>query len=210
VTVASHAGFPREIGAKMLVCDGGEFFGTIAEEFRAAGTSRSSGVLRSGEPRSHQSASRSHYRQCCGGTVALLIEILHRGHSSTFSGQGNVGRQFASPHGDTLSIHLIDSRPEWLYSLKFQATVVRHRNLAHFLSKVHGIQTEPIPWFSPTTLWIGDCGELYPNRRATSGSSERTKWLRFHSRLKSLASMKRSGEVTAIEFAERKVPKEIA
>ncbi len=220
VTVASHSGSaPREIGAKMLVCEDGEFFGTIGggslEQLALAEAAK---ALSLGEPRFAKIPLGPTTGQCCGGTVALLIEVLHRGPQLYVFGAGHVGRAVCQVLAETpFQIHLIDPRPEWLFSPEIPSSVLRH----------------PEPWLDVVTKakWEAErtyavvlthqhaldqaiLGELVGKPARYLGLiGSRTKWRRFQSRLQSLGI-----EASALEKVtcpigiplKGKAPKEIA
>jgi xanthine dehydrogenase accessory factor len=80
VVVAAHDGSsPREVGAAMLVWDGGQS-GTIgggALEFEAVARAR--GMLAAGGARLDREALGPKLGQCCGGAVTVLTEVYEAG-----------------------------------------------------------------------------------------------------------------------------------
>lgn len=129
-TVTNVAGStPREVGAKMLVCDDGAFFGTIGggkleqlaleDALRAIDTGLSKSVkyplcIRTG--------------QCCGGSVDMFFEVVNNGPLLYLYGAGHVGQALCSVlDGTPFYIHLIDERSEWLETETLPKNVVRHK-----------------------------------------------------------------------------------
>lgn len=193
VTVATHAGSsPREIGAKMLVCENGEFFGTIGGgNLEALALKEAAACLKTGKPSFNKLSLGAATGQCCGGTVGLLVEVLHRGPQLYVFGAGHVGRAICQVlSGTPFQIHLIDSRPEWLYSTEIPPTVVRHSEpWTTFLGQAawDPERTYSVVLTHQHALDQAIVGELVGKPARYIGLiGSRTKWQRFQARLGSL------------------------
>ena len=120
VTVTQSGGStPREPGAKMLVLEGGEFFGTIGgghlEELAIADALA---ALAENATRSVKYPLGAKTGQCCGGVVELFFESFGRGPELYLVGAGHVGQAVARVlEGTPFRVHVIDDRPEWLARL---------------------------------------------------------------------------------------------
>jgi xanthine dehydrogenase accessory factor len=220
VTVASHAGStPREIGAKMIVEESGEFHGTIGGgTLESLALAEALEALRKGEPRFTKVPLGPATGQCCGGTVGLLIEVLQKGPKLFVFGAGHVGRAICQVlSGTPFEIHLVDSRREWLYSTEIPAGVLRH-------PEPWNAFVESAPWDSERTYAVV-LTHLHALDQAILAEAlgkpwrylgligSRTKWERFRSRLiQAGADPSRLDEVTCpIGIALKgKSPKEIA
>jgi len=192
VTVASHSGSsPREIGAKMLVCEGGEFFGTVGGgNLEALALQEAAECLRTGKPSFQKFSLGAATGQCCGGTVGLLVEVLHRGPQLYVFGAGHVGRAICQVlSGTPFQIHLVDSRPEWLYSTEIPQTVIRHQAWTTFLAQATWDEerTYAVVLTHQHALDQAIIAELVGKPARYLGLiGSRTKWTRFQSRLTSL------------------------
>lgn len=117
VTVASVEGSaPREVGAKMIVLEDGNFFGTIGGgnlEHLAIEEARK--LLSFGTSTKIRFPLGAKTGQCCGGIVELLFESLHTGPQLYIFGAGHVGQALAKALNEsTFTVHLIDEREEWI------------------------------------------------------------------------------------------------
>ncbi len=193
VTVASHAGSsPREIGAKMLVCESGEFFGTIGGgNLESLALKEAAECLKSGKPSFNKISLGAATGQCCGGTVGLLVEVLQRGPQLYVFGAGHVGRAICQVlAGTPFQIHLIDSRPEWLFSTEIPQTVLRHPEpWMHFLTQASwdAERTYAVVLTHQHALDQAIIAELVGKPARYIGLiGSRTKWQRFQARLGSL------------------------
>jgi xanthine dehydrogenase accessory factor len=124
VEVRGHA--PRDAGAKMVVgtdqvwgsVGGGNLEQAAVVRARAmidasvAGPETQDSAL-------NEHASNEHGRQCCGGTVRLLLEPLAVRPVVAIFGVGHVGHELARILSRLdLQLHLVDSRPEQLDELR--------------------------------------------------------------------------------------------
>ena len=119
---------PRETGAKMVVLEGTEFFGTIGgghleqlvlEDARKCIPLAESRVIR--YPLGAKTG------QCCGGVVEVLIETLNCGPQLYVFGAGHVGQAVCRTlTGTPFRVHAVDERPEWIQSPEIPDSVIRH------------------------------------------------------------------------------------
>lgn len=220
VTVANFSGStPREIGAKMLVCEDGEFFGTIGGgNLERLAIADAVSALKDGNPRFTKFPLGPTVGQCCGGSVGLLVEVLGRGPKLYVFGAGHVGRAICQVlTGTPFQIHLVDARSEWLLSNEIPSAVVRH--------------SEPWTTFLATAEWnahqtycvilthqhsldqaiLAEIAERPSRYVGLIGS--RTKWARFRMRLKSLGLSEQTLDRVTCPIGvplKGKSPKEIA
>lgn len=131
VTVTQCTGStPRETGAKMLVMQDGQFFGTIGGghlEQLAIEDARK--ALQEGVSKSIRYPLGAKTGQCCGGIVELLFEALNTGPSLYLFGAGHVGQAICRTlEGTPFTVHVVDERNEWVESPKLPEGVVKHPN----------------------------------------------------------------------------------
>jgi xanthine dehydrogenase accessory factor len=123
VTVAEVRGHaPREAGAKMVVSQH-RTWGTVGGgNLEATAVARAREMIESGaagpemsEARLNPHARTEHGRQCCGGTVRLLLEPLPARPVVALFGLGHVGYELARILSRLpVRLLLVDSRPEQL------------------------------------------------------------------------------------------------
>jgi xanthine dehydrogenase accessory factor len=118
---------PREAGAKLLVTAEGWAWGSIGggpleraaiEDAKSAldeGACRVATYGFCGDPES------------CGGNAEVLIEVLNAGPHLLLFGAGHVGHALCRVlEGTGHTVHLVDSRPEWLDQPGIPPGVIRH------------------------------------------------------------------------------------
>ena len=129
VTVTGCTGStPREVGAKMLVLQGGEISGTIGgghlEELAIKDAVK---CLEAGAAKTIRYPLGAKTGQCCGGIVDLLIEVVNTGPALYLFGAGHVGQAVCrSLVGTPFTVHVIDEREEWVKSPQIPSEVIRH------------------------------------------------------------------------------------
>lgn len=112
---------PREIGAKIIVLENGDFFHTIGggelerqviEQAKKCLLENKNGLF------SYPLGAKT--GQCCGGVVEVYIEVVHNNRPDLFIfGQGHVGLAIAKTLEDgPLQITGVDPRDEWLEKSK--------------------------------------------------------------------------------------------
>lgn len=129
VTVVSAAGStPAGVGAKMLVAQGGEIFGTIGGgHLEQLATADALACLASGESKTFRYPLGAKAGQCCGGVVETLVEALGTGPQLYLFGAGHVGQALCRVlAGTPFSVHAIDGRAEWLGADGLPGAVRRH------------------------------------------------------------------------------------
>lgn len=130
VTLARAQGSsPREEGAKMIVLEEGQFFGTIgggALEKQALEDVQQ--CLKESKTRSFEYKLCTRTGQCCGGKVEILVEVLNNNPQVYIFGAGHVGQALCRTlSGTAFNIHVIDEREEWVESENIPGDCVRHR-----------------------------------------------------------------------------------
>jgi xanthine dehydrogenase accessory factor len=138
--VESKGSSPREPGAKMLVLPDGTFFGTIGGgNLEAQALEDALDCFEEGKSKSVEYLLCVKTGQCCGGVVQLMMEIVNDNPRLYIFGAGHVGQALASTLvGTPFSIHLIDERPEWIFSDKIPSEVIRHQiPWPEFVDKAH-------------------------------------------------------------------------
>ena len=129
VTVCRTLGStPREIGAKMIVCDDGTTHGTIgggAVEQLAIRDAQD--CLKRREAGIFNYPLTAEHGQCCGGGMELLIEMINCGPQLHVYGAGHVGQELSRVlEGTAFTTHLIDSRERWVNDPRVPDSCVRH------------------------------------------------------------------------------------
>lgn len=111
---------PREIGAKMIVVENGDFYGSIG------GGGLEKDVLNVCKVSFASDDGRTAWKekiplgaltgQCCGGTVEIFFEKYGNGPEVYIFGAGHVAQALAKVlEGTPFNVHLIDERKEWIY-----------------------------------------------------------------------------------------------
>lgn len=129
VTVTANTGStPRDVGAKMLVIAGGEFFGTVGggrlEELALADARK---CLEEESSKTIRYPLGAKTGQCCGGVVDLFFEVMNVGPQLYLFGAGHVGQAICKVlEGTPFHVHLIDERKEWVDSPSVPPGVSKH------------------------------------------------------------------------------------
>ncbi|OVE81703.1 hypothetical protein BVY03_02910 [bacterium K02(2017)] len=141
VTVIEDKGStPRDAGAKMIVLENNESFGTIGggnlEELAKVEALK---ILRDGKNQSKDYSLCQKTSQCCGGKLELLFEILNLRPKLYLFGAGHVGQAVCQVLADTMfDVHLIDDRPKYLDMNSIPSTVKKYNlNCDDFISKIN-------------------------------------------------------------------------
>ncbi|GAA1415788.1 xanthine dehydrogenase accessory protein XdhC [Streptomyces thermospinosisporus] len=147
VTVAAVRGHaPRDAGAKLVVGER-ETWGSIGGgNVEAVAIDRAREMIAAGERKPelmdfalNDKVTNHHGVQCCGGTVAVLLEPLPVVRSVAIFGVGHVGLELARILArQDLDLHLIDSRADVLAPERLQA-------LADSVARVHVHHTPLLP-----------------------------------------------------------------
>jgi xanthine dehydrogenase accessory factor len=123
---------PRELGAKMLIAQIGEVFGTIGGgQFEYQIIDEAKKLLVSTDiPKSFVTTKdfplSVKTQQCCGGTVQVLFELIRPYQRLFIFGAGHVGAALARVlEGLPFQVHLIDERAEWIQSDKIPESTMR-------------------------------------------------------------------------------------
>lgn len=214
---------PRELGAKMLVYDNGEFIDSIGGgnlERTALEECKKIFINQNAPKVSKQKVPLGALTgQCCGGTVELLYEVMNDSPQAYIFGAGHVGQALANILVDTpFGVHLIDERHEWIRHATVDLKVVKHEMSAlEFLfdlpqneSKTfvivmthdHSIDQEIIEkTVSMKTAYIGLIGSA-------------SKWARFNQRFKQkglhLDLFEKVHCPIGVDIGGGKTPKEVA
>lgn len=129
LTIAQVVGsVPREVGAKMIVLENGQFFGTVG----GGGLEKNAieqALRLLGEGGSHVAriSLTPEHGHACGGTVEVLFEVMNQKPRVYICGVGHVGQALCRVlDGTPFEVHAVDSREEWIRSSLLPATVVRH------------------------------------------------------------------------------------
>jgi len=122
---------PREVGAKMILLNSGEFFGTIGgghlEQFLLNSAQH---ALQEGKSLTKTIPLGAQTGQCCGGVVTCFIEIIKPCPQLLLFGAGHVGQAICQVlQGTPFHIHLFDERPNWLNQQSDQEHITCHQNL---------------------------------------------------------------------------------
>ncbi|MEW6467648.1 MAG: XdhC family protein [Bacteroidota bacterium] len=111
---------PRKIGAKMLVDEKGQVFGTIGGgELERNVIGNAFEQIRSGTAKLFRHDLLHQHNMCCGGTVDVLIEPIFMRSKLYIFGAGHTGSALAEYAADlSFEIFLVDNRKEYLASCK--------------------------------------------------------------------------------------------
>lgn len=129
VTITHVSGSaPREVGAKMLILEGSDFFGTIGGgHLEELVLKEARDCLKLGLSRTTRYPLGAKTGQCCGGVVELFFEVLNQGPRLYLFGAGHVGQAICRTlAGTPFQVHVIDERPEWIESPLLPKDTHRH------------------------------------------------------------------------------------
>lgn len=113
---------PRKVGAKMLVYENGEIFGTIGGgELERAVIEDALEQLKNGKPQIFHHDLLHQHGMCCGGTVDIYIEPVMKKNKLYIFGAGHTGQALAR-YASTLNfeIVIIDDRKENLDEVEIE------------------------------------------------------------------------------------------
>lgn len=131
VTVTNiHGSTPREIGAKIIIVNEKEFYGTIGGGALEARVIKETLAFLSQEMNSsktHRLEFRlSDLSMVCGGDTAVLIEIINSHPDVYLFGAGHCGLALSKVlQGVPFNLHVIDEREDWLE--KYPMNVHKHQ-----------------------------------------------------------------------------------
>ena len=126
--VGTQGSSPRDTGAKMIVLESGEFFGTIGGgKMEQLALEEARRCLASGNSKLMKIPLAAKAGQCCGGTVDLFFEPIGMESSLFVFGAGHVGLALCETlQGTPFRVHLIDERHAWIHSPKIPRDVHCH------------------------------------------------------------------------------------
>ena len=114
--VGTKGSTPRKIGAKMIVDDKGNIFGTIGGgELEKNVIENALNVFKKNKPKTYRHDLLHQHGMCCGGTVDIFIEPVMMKKKLYIFGAGHTGQMLAklSVNFDLETV-LIDDRKEYL------------------------------------------------------------------------------------------------
>ena len=127
--VQSSGSTPRKPGAKMIISQSGEFFGTIGGgELEKKVLDDSKLIFESETTQTRSYDLFTEKGEGCGGTAIVLFETINQGPHLYIFGAGHVGLALCRVLNETpFIVHLIDEREEWVFSKTVSDAVIRHR-----------------------------------------------------------------------------------
>ena len=178
---------PREVGAKIIVLQNGDFFHTIGGgELERQVIEQATKCLSENKNGLFSYPLGAKTGQCCGGVVEVYIEVIHNNKPNLYIfGQGHVGLAIAKTLEDgPLNITGVDSRDEWLEKSKqFKINHLKlgevkdiqlpHGSAAVVLTHSHDLDFDLVNYLcqKDDLAYIGMIGSD-------------SKWIRFQRRLK--------------------------
>lgn len=119
IIVATQGSTPRKKGAKMIVTETGETWGSIGGgtlELKVIEDAQQ--VIKEREARTFRHALVHDHGMCCGGQVTLYIEPVINMKKLYIFGAGHIGKALARLAGDfDFAVTVIDERPEMTEAL---------------------------------------------------------------------------------------------
>lgn len=117
--VSTKGSTPLKTGAKMLITENGDFFGTIGGgQLEKAVMKDAKNIIILGETRLFEHNLLQQHGMCCGGIVQVLIETIFPAEKLFIFGSGHVGRALAFFAKDLdFDVFVIDPREEELNKL---------------------------------------------------------------------------------------------
>lgn len=186
--IEAEGSTPRHVGAKMIVTEAGEVFGTIGGgNLEAKVIAAGRAAIAAGSPSTLTLALGPALGQCCGGRVAIFIEPDERPDALYLFGAGHVAKELchvAPALG--FQVTVIDPRPEWNSQERFP--------LAHQLLVEEGLEAVSHLPFDAHGTWAAvmthdhradeDILRALLERplRYVGLIGSRTKWARFRQR----------------------------
>lgn len=127
--VQSSGATPREAGAKMIILQSGEFFGTIGGgEFEKKVLDDAKMIFENETAITKSYDLFTEKGEGCGGTAVVLFEVINQGPHLYIFGAGHVGLALCRVlHETPFVVHLVDEREEWVFSRSVSDSVIRHR-----------------------------------------------------------------------------------
>lgn len=103
---------PRKTGAKMIVCENGEIFGTIGGgELEKSVIKNALEQIKEGKSKIFRHDLLHHHNMCCGGTVDIYIDLIMKKNKLYIFGAGHIGQALAKHAINCdFEIFLIDDR----------------------------------------------------------------------------------------------------
>ena len=119
---------PRKVGAKMLVYENGEIYGTIGGgELEKSVIKDALQQMRERKPKLFRHDLLHQHEMCCGGTVDIYIEPVMKKNKLYIFGAGHTGRALAQvAAGFDFEIYMIDDRKEFLDDCKTEGVSKMH------------------------------------------------------------------------------------
>ena len=144
LSVIETRGFtPRKSGARMLLAEDGETFGTIgggAIERECLEAARHD-LAEGGTARTLRWHLTQELGMCCGGEMAVFLEVLEPAPRLFLFGAGYIGRALAVlAAGCGFDVTVVDERPEWALPERFPECYVSAQSAEDFL---RGLTTTP-------------------------------------------------------------------
>ena len=190
VTITHVSGSaPREVGAKMLVMENGDFFGTIGgghlEDLAIRDAQK---ALKKNSSHGVRYPLGAKTGQCCGGVVELFFEVLNHGPVLYLFGAGHVGQAVCRTlEGTPFRVHVIDERTEWIQSPLLPRETRRHEE--EWSDFVRGARFDPERTYVAVMTHRHDIDQeiiqavLDRPVRYLGLIGSRSKWARFQQRL---------------------------
>ncbi len=127
VTVTNVQGSaPREPGAKLIITQAGELFGTVGGgRLEALVMEDAQKAIESNTSCTQKYPLGATAGQCCGGVVEVFIDVQGSGPKLHVFGAGHVGQAVARVlEGTRFAVHVLDERKDWLG--KLPPSAVKH------------------------------------------------------------------------------------
>jgi len=134
--VNSRGSTPRKTGAKMLVYQNGEIYGTIGGgALEKEVVHKAKEVIKKGIPELFRHDLLHQHQMCCGGTVEIYIEPIMSKSKLYIFGAGHTGQALAKyAEGFDFDVILIDDRKEYMDACKLTHINKMHLDFKEALS----------------------------------------------------------------------------
>lgn len=136
---------PCRLGAKMIVVNHKEFYGTIGGgklEFQVIAEAVT--AIKENKTKYFSYTLGPEFEQCCGGKVALLIEPMNQSPQLHLFGAGHIGVALCDIMKDTpFGIQLYDTRENWQETIAIDSSIAYHN--------------EPFDLYKQTVGWGDNC-----------------------------------------------------